>query len=288
MTRVGWESSFVKIDADPGEAAEMTTEHAPTEYAKSSDGTRIAFESNGSGPLLVLVDGAMCHRRFGPAEPFTEALRDAFTVVTYDRRGRGESGDSSTYRPELELDDLRAVIDTVGGKPYVLGLLVRRRPRLPRGRGRRPDGEADRVRGAVRRAPRRSRLRGRPRPPHRRGQDRQGRRLLHGEDGRRPVLPAGHVPADGQAVAADEADRADAPLRRPRDGRRLRGAGRASSRRSRSRPWSSWGSKAKPEMSKANAAIAAAIPGAEHSILEGQTHNVTPAALRPEIVRFFA
>jgi pimeloyl-ACP methyl ester carboxylesterase len=49
-----------------------------------------------------------------------------------------------------------------------------------------------------------------------------------------------------------------------------------------------WGSKAAPKMSKANAAIAAAIPGAEHSILEGQTHNVSPAALRPEIVRFFA
>ena len=69
----------------------------------------------------MLVDGAMCHRRFGPAEPFTAALRDAYTVVTYDRRGRGESGDSSTYRPELEVDDLRAVIDTVGGTPYVLG-----------------------------------------------------------------------------------------------------------------------------------------------------------------------
>ena len=49
-----------------------------------------------------------------------------------------------------------------------------------------------------------------------------------------------------------------------------------------------WGSKAKPEMSKANAAIAAAIPGAGHRILVGQTHNVTPDALRPEIERFFA
>ena len=49
-----------------------------------------------------------------------------------------------------------------------------------------------------------------------------------------------------------------------------------------------WGSKAAPAMSKANAAIAAAIPGAEHRILDGQTHNVSPEALRPEIVRFFA
>jgi hypothetical protein len=51
---------------------------------------------------------------------------------------------------------------------------------------------------------------------------------------------------------------------------------------------SAWGSKAKPEMSKANAEIAAAIPGAEQRVLDGQTHNVTPAALRPEIERFFA
>jgi pimeloyl-ACP methyl ester carboxylesterase len=49
-----------------------------------------------------------------------------------------------------------------------------------------------------------------------------------------------------------------------------------------------WGSKAAPEMSKANAAIAEAIPGAEHRILDGQTHNVTPEALKPELARFFS
>ncbi len=66
-----------------------------TEFATSSDGTRIAFSREGSGPVLVLVDGAMCHRDFGPAQPFTQELKDEFTLVGYDRRGRGESGDSS-------------------------------------------------------------------------------------------------------------------------------------------------------------------------------------------------
>ena len=101
--------------------------------------------------MLVLVDGAMCHRGFGPAEPFTAALRDAYTVVTYDRRGRGESGDSSTYRPELEVDDLRAVIETVGGKPYVLGFSSGAGLAYRAAARRRADVEAHRLRGAVRR-----------------------------------------------------------------------------------------------------------------------------------------
>ena len=95
----------------------MTT----TEFATSSDGTRIAFAREGSGPALVLVDGAMCYRDFGPAKPFTDELKGDFTVVSYDRRGRGESGDSSTYDAKLEIDDLKAVLDAVGGAAYVLG-----------------------------------------------------------------------------------------------------------------------------------------------------------------------
>ncbi len=175
----------VRQDRRHPRGAEVTTE-----YAKSSDGTRIAFESNGSGPVLVLVDGAMCYRRFGPAEPFTAALGDAYTVVTYDRRGRGESGDSSTYRPELEFDDLRAVIDAVGGKPYVLGFSSGAGLAYRAAAAGVPMAKLDRLRGAVRRPPRRPRLRQRPRPPHRRRAGRQGRRLLHGEDGRRSVLRA--------------------------------------------------------------------------------------------------
>jgi len=92
-----------------------------TEYATSADGTRIAFERSGAGPVLVLVDGAFCYREFGPARDVATAMRDAFTVVIYDRRGRGESGDTLPYAPEREFEDLRAVIDATGGDAFVMG-----------------------------------------------------------------------------------------------------------------------------------------------------------------------
>ena len=93
----------------------------PTEWATSSDGTRIAFERAGSGPVVVLVDGAMCYREFGPSRPMEAELGDRFTIIAYDRRGRGESGDTPPYSPEREYDDLRAVIEAVGGDVFVLG-----------------------------------------------------------------------------------------------------------------------------------------------------------------------
>ena len=92
-----------------------------TETVTSADGTRIATERVGSGPALVFVDGAMCHRDFGPARPLAAALADRFTVVYYDRRGRGESGNTLPYAPEREIEDLQAVIESAGGHPYVAG-----------------------------------------------------------------------------------------------------------------------------------------------------------------------
>ncbi len=55
----------------------------------SKDGTSIAYEQMGSGPALILVDGAMCHRAFGPMRPLSTLLEPHFTVYIYDRRGRG-------------------------------------------------------------------------------------------------------------------------------------------------------------------------------------------------------
>lgn len=91
--------------------------------ATSADGTPIAFEVHGSGPVLVLVDGAMCFREMGPSRDLSEELRSSFTVVAYDRRGRGESGPgSSPYALERELEDLTAVIRANGGSAHVLGV----------------------------------------------------------------------------------------------------------------------------------------------------------------------
>jgi hypothetical protein len=99
-----------------------TTTHSGTRFATSADGTRIAYEVSGSGPALVLVDGALCHRAFGPSRPTAAALAEAFTVHTYDRRGRGESGaGESPYALERELEDLTAVVEAAGGKVSLLG-----------------------------------------------------------------------------------------------------------------------------------------------------------------------
>ncbi|GAB3579504.1 alpha/beta hydrolase [Leifsonia lichenia] len=88
---------------------------APTTGAVSSeDGTRIVYERSGTGPALVLVDGALCSRAFGPARPLAALLADRFTVYAYDRRGRGESGDRQPYAVQNEVDDLRAVIAQAG------------------------------------------------------------------------------------------------------------------------------------------------------------------------------
>ncbi|MFC6885250.1 MULTISPECIES: alpha/beta fold hydrolase [Actinomadura] len=88
----------------------------------SADGTAIAYERSGTGPALVLVDGAMCHRAAGPMRPLAALLRDAFTVYAYDRRGRGESGDTGPYAVAREVEDLRAVIAETGGEAYVYGI----------------------------------------------------------------------------------------------------------------------------------------------------------------------
>src|SRR5215475_9992204 len=88
----------------------------------SRDGTRIAFTKVGSGPPIVLVDGAFCYRELGPAPELAPLLAQHFTVFVYDRRGRGESGDTPPYAIEREIDDLRAVVDEAGGTADVVGI----------------------------------------------------------------------------------------------------------------------------------------------------------------------
>jgi pimeloyl-ACP methyl ester carboxylesterase len=88
----------------------------------SKDGTSIAFSRVGSGPPVVLVDGALCWRTQGPNLGLAEKLAENFTVYTYDRRGRGESGDARRWAPEREIEDLAAVIDEAGGSAFVYGI----------------------------------------------------------------------------------------------------------------------------------------------------------------------
>ena len=98
------------------------SEDAMTSYAVSADGTRIAYEVSGSGPALVLVDGALCQRSMGPSRPLAKRLAAQFTVHAYDRRGRGDSGaGEATYHPDREVQDLAAVIEAAGGHAHVFG-----------------------------------------------------------------------------------------------------------------------------------------------------------------------
>jgi pimeloyl-ACP methyl ester carboxylesterase len=88
----------------------------------SHDGTTIAFDRTGSGPALILVDGALCTRAFGPSGPLAEQLASQFTVYSYDRRGRGDSGDTAPYAVEREIEDLAAVIEEAGGSAHLWGI----------------------------------------------------------------------------------------------------------------------------------------------------------------------
>ena len=91
-------------------------------YVTSKDGTRIAYERLGSGPPVIIVDGAMCSRAFGPSRKIAELLKQHFTVYLYDRRGRGDSGDTPPHAKAREVEDLEALIDAAGGSAYAVGL----------------------------------------------------------------------------------------------------------------------------------------------------------------------
>jgi pimeloyl-ACP methyl ester carboxylesterase len=88
----------------------------------SRDGTSIAYDRSGAGPAVILVDGALCFRAFGPIASLAALLAPHLTVVTYDRRGRGESGDKAPYTVEREVEDIEALIDMAGGSAGVYSI----------------------------------------------------------------------------------------------------------------------------------------------------------------------
>lgn len=100
----------------------MRPEGDSVDKVMSSDGTAIAYERSGEGPAVVLVDGAFTHRANGPSRPLAALLAESFTVFAYDRRGRGDSGDTAPYAVEREVDDLAALVDEAGGSAFVFGL----------------------------------------------------------------------------------------------------------------------------------------------------------------------
>jgi pimeloyl-ACP methyl ester carboxylesterase len=110
------------VPAAGDQPAGAAAAHPGVETATSRDGTTIAFDRSGDGPVVILVGGAFQHRAFDPGTAeLATLLAGHFTVVHYDRRGRGASGDTAPYAVERELDDLAALIEQAGGPAFLYG-----------------------------------------------------------------------------------------------------------------------------------------------------------------------
>ena len=258
---------------------------------RSADGTPIAYETTGRGPALILVDGALCYRASGPSRPMAARLAERFTVLAYDRRGRGESGDTAPYALEREVEDLEALLGAAGGSASVLGF---------------SSGAALALEAAHRGLP--------------------IERLVLYEppfivDDTRPPLPADFVPHLASLLAAER--RAEAVqlflkvvgmpaflvgLMRFFPGwSRLKGVAHTlpydfafveAHQRGRPLPAGRWsprvptlvavGGKSPAWMRNAMRELAEVLPGAEHRTLDGQTHMVKPRALAPVLTEFLA
>ncbi len=85
----------------------------------SADGTMIAFDRFGDGPPVIMTVAAFNTR--SATEPLAQALAPQFTVLNYDRRGRGDSRDTKPYSVEREIEDIAALIAAAGGSASVFG-----------------------------------------------------------------------------------------------------------------------------------------------------------------------
>ncbi len=92
-----------------------------SDIARSSDGTPIAWSREGDGPALVIVNCVMAWRASTPQPQLPAALAKHFTVITYDRRGKGESGNTAPYSVDRECEDLAAVIAANGMAAAIYG-----------------------------------------------------------------------------------------------------------------------------------------------------------------------
>ena len=257
---------------------------------RSADGTTIEYEKVGSGPALVLVDGALCFRDFGSCRSLADLLADRFTVYFYDRRGRGGSGDTAPYAPAREYEDLEAVIRAAGGDASVLGF---------------SSGAALALQAAASGVPMR-RLASYEAPyvgiapvngvtpdhlGHLKGLIAKGDRggavdyflvKMVGGPGFLPIMMRMMPKAWKQVKAVAHTLVYDTTIL---DGFEVPTQTLA---RITVPTLVMGGSKAKPNMAAAVAAVAHAVPGAQRRTLEGQTHQVKDAAIAPEVIEFFS
>jgi len=257
----------------------------------SRDGTRIAFERVGTGASVILVDAALCRRGLGPSTALAARLASHFTVFTYDRRGRGASGDTPPYAMEREIEDIAALVETAGGSVYLWGmssgavLALEASHRLS-GVRRLAIYEAPLIVDASR-------------PSTEQHWDRIGAAITAGDRGAtvREFLRMVGVPAlfVGLMRLSPMWSKLKAVAHTlPYDGILMRDL-----QRGLPLPVQRWssvtvptlvmaGSKSAEWMRIGNRALSRALPRAQYRLLEGQAHNVNPKALAPVLRAFLA
>jgi pimeloyl-ACP methyl ester carboxylesterase len=113
--------TYLEATAGSGPTAAQTATSPLARKVISKDGTAIAFDRIGNGQPVILIDGALCYRGMGQSGQLAELLAQHFAVFTYDRRGRGASGDTAPYAVEREVEDIAALLGEAGGSAFVWG-----------------------------------------------------------------------------------------------------------------------------------------------------------------------
>lgn len=259
--------------------------------AHSSDGTVIAYDKAGSGPPLVLVDGALCTRTIGPGKGLARQLSEHFTVYSYDRRGRGDSGDNQQYSVDREIEDLHAVIAQAGQEILLFGqssgavLALQAAARLP-----------DVKRLAIYEAP--FVVDGTRPPTGPEYYEQLTSMIAAGKRGSAVKLFLQRVGLPTPVIAVMRITPLWPKLKSlaptlPYDalvtveyqqGKPLTHEDWAGAEQ---RTLVLAGGNSKPWMQNGMKAIANALPNAEHRVLDRQTHNLRPKVVAPELVRFF-
>ncbi len=265
-------------------------EQTQVKTVTSKDGTKIAYDKSGQGTALIIVHGAVQFRAFDSgAVELAALLAEHFTVFHYDRRGRGESGDTQPFAVEREIEDLEALIDEAGGTAFAFGI---------------SSGAALALEAAIKLGSKITKLAMFEAPYNSEEGARQGWRRYRQEldellaDNRRGDamilfmklvgMPDEHVPGMRQSpvfpifeavaptLAYDAAalgDEADVPTER---------AAKVTT------PTLLMdGSASYPFMHETTLALAAVMPNGEQRTLEGQTHEVSAEALAPALIEFF-
>jgi pimeloyl-ACP methyl ester carboxylesterase len=90
---------------------------------RSADGTSIAYTRRGTGPAVILIDGALCRRGMGPNFKLGGLLAErGFTTYAYDRRGRGASDNTGPYAVAREIEDVAALVEAAAGRAALFGI----------------------------------------------------------------------------------------------------------------------------------------------------------------------